>query len=242
MSRNIELAYDKKSTQTIENRAQIVQGLQQSAAERMFESPTDKVAYDEAKQSTQKFADFLMNEDKAIKALLAVENTDQNLAHHGVSVASIAVEIAKISGYKDTRNIPNIALGGLIHDVGHYMSGQNVGRPLKDFTPDELKIYYTHPSEGAKKLKDLKHMELTISQIVNEHEECINGSGFPEKAKENKLNPLSVFVQTANLFDRLVTFEKMTKAEAVKKLTLDYLGRYPLPHINALKTMVQNNA
>ncbi len=240
ISRNIEQAYDRSSKQTEENRIQIIQGVQQSAAEALFENPADKVAYDSAKQSSQKFAEYLLAEDNAVKKLLAIENTDQNLAHHGVSVASLAVSIAKETGYNDLRNLSFIALGGILHDLGHILSNQNVARSRANFTPEEIKIYQSHPVTGAEKLKDLKHMDIQITQIILQHEENVNGSGFPGKLGENKLNPMSVFVESANIFDRLVTFEKMTQLEALKTLMITFIGRYPLTHFNAIKALIKS--
>lgn len=239
MAKNIEQAYDKNSNVSIENRAHIVQGLQQSATEAVFENPEDKAAYDAAKEGSQKFIDFLAAEDKAVKSMLALDNADQSLSHHGVTVAALAVEIAKATGYKDEKNFPLMALGGLLHDIGHYVSGQNISRPLAEFSAEDLTVYKAHPSDGVKKIKDLKHMDLHVTQIIMQHEECINGSGFPEGMSENKMNPLAVFVQSANMFDRLVTFERVPKAEAVKRLiSPEFLGRFPLAHLNALKSIV----
>lgn len=239
MSRNIDMAYDKTSKQSMENRALIVQGVQQSAAEAIFENPTDQAFYTAAKEGTERFTKFLLEEDKALKSMLAIENQDQNLAHHGVTVASLSVQIAKLTGFDTSKNLPIMALGGLIHDLGHYISGQNVSKPRKDFTPEEMAIYKEHASVGAKKLKDLKHMDLHVTQIILEHEETIDGLGFPDGKVELKMNPMSVFVQSANIFDRLVTFENCTQSEAVKRLfTGEFIGKYPLSHLNALKTIV----
>ncbi|NJL24355.1 MAG: hypothetical protein HC902_03725 [Calothrix sp. SM1_5_4] len=103
-------------------------------------------------------------------------------------------------------------------------------------------MYKNHPIEGAKKLKDLKHMDLHVTQIIMEHEERVDGSGMPEGKVERDLNPLSVFVQSANMFDRLVTFERVAKKEAVKRLFTELIGRFPLPHLNALKTIVSRES
>lgn len=239
MSRNIEMAYDRKSPQSLENRAEIAHGLQQATAEAILEDPESAESYQTAKDNSQRFVQFLLQEDQAIKSLLSVENTDQNLAHHGVTVASLAVEIAKIVGGVESANYSYLALGGLIHDVGHYLSGQNVARRLTEFTPEEMSVYRSHPSTGVAKIKDLKHMDTHVIQIILQHEETINGSGFPSQLHESKLNPLSIFVQSANIYDRLVTFEKLESKEAVKCLFTEHIGKFPLSHLNALRSIVQ---
>ncbi|MCM2281235.1 MAG: HD domain-containing protein [Bdellovibrionaceae bacterium] len=241
LARNIEMGFDKNSGQSLENRSQIVQGVQQSAAEEVFENPTDQGAYSSAKSSSERFAEFLMKEDKAIHHLLALENTDQSLAHHGVTVASLAVEIAKTTGFTDTKGINFISLGGLLHDVGHHMSGLNIARPLSELSADEMKIYREHPAKAATTLKDLKHVDKQVALIIMEHEENIAGTGFPQKLTEKKIDPLSLFVQTANAVDRKMTFEKTPAAEIIKMLfTPAFLGRHPLPHLNAIKTILQS--
>jgi HD-GYP domain-containing protein (c-di-GMP phosphodiesterase class II) len=123
------------------------------------------------------------------------------------------------------KNLQFLALGGLLHDLGHFLG------------PGDLR---EHPQLAAARVKDLKHMDLHVTQIIAEHEECIDGSGYPAKMTEPLMNPLSVFVSTANLFDRLVTFEKLKRPDAVKKMFTDYLGRYPLDHVNALKALVSS--
>lgn len=239
IERNIEMAYDANSGQSMENRSQVIQGVQQAATEAVFDNPADEAVYKAAKEGTERFTQFLLAEDKAVKQLLAIENADQSLAHHGVSVATLAIEIAKVTGYADKKNLPIMALGGLLHDIGHVLSGQNVSRPLEAFTPEELALYKRHPIDGAKKLKDLKHMDLHVTQVILQHEESPDGTGFPEGLKESKTNPISVFVQTANMFDRLVTYEGLSQVDSVKKLfSAEYLGRYPLPHLNAIRSIM----
>lgn len=237
---NIEAAYDSKSSRSIETRGQIIHGLQQAAAEAVMEDPSNTEAYSSAKEGSKRFVDFILNQNQAIKGLLSVENIDQDLAHHAATVAAISVEIARRTGYGDTKNLPFLALGGLLHDLGHALSGFHAARPLSDFSVEELKIYHDHPAEGAKRLKDLKHMDLHVTQIIVEHEECINGSGFPTGLTGPKMNPLSIFVQSANLFDRLVAFEKRKAEDAIKHIFTTYLGRYPLEHLNALKAIAHS--
>ena len=101
-------------------------------------------------------------------------------------------------------------------------------------------IYLGHSTEGAKRLKDLRHMDLHVTQIIVEHEERIDGSGFPSGLTGPTMNPLSLFVQSANLFDRLVTFEKLKPEGAIKKLFTEHIGRHPLEHLNALKSIVSS--
>lgn len=238
---NTELAYDPKSGASIENRVSVIQGLQQSSAETVMEDPASAESYAIAKEGSQKFADFLLSEEKAVKSLLAIENGDQNLAAHGVSVAAMAVAIAKRIGQTDPKNVSMLTLGSMLHDLSHYQTGIPYQLPLSQMTGEQLTRYKQHPLDGARMVKDLNHFDQHVTQIILEHEELIDGSGFPHGLSEKKCNPLSVIVATANAYDRMVTFEHCKPQDTVKRLVVERIGRYPLDQLNALKAIVSES-
>lgn len=234
LTRNIERAYDGASGASLQNRAEIVQGAQQSNIEEVMENPDDVSAYNEAKEAAAKFVKFIFQEDRAFAHILNIHNADQNIAHHGVTVSTLAICLAKKLSILDPTVTQMLTLGSLLHDFGHYNSPVNLARPLKDFSPAELAAYKTHPSQGAESLKNKKHFDTTVLTIIAEHEEFIDGKGFPRGLTESKLDPLSVITATANALDRLVTFEGVPKKEAAKKLMITAVGRHPLNHIQIL--------
>ena len=67
----------------------IIQGNQQANVEEVIENPHDQYSYEQAKFGVQKFFDFLEQEQAAVRHILNIENTDQNIAHHGVNVATL---------------------------------------------------------------------------------------------------------------------------------------------------------
>ncbi len=235
MTRNIEMAYSKKAGTTLENRAEIIQGDQQSNTEAVMENPENEVTYNEAKDSAAKFADFLSSEDPStLNTILNIENVDQNIAHHGVTVSSFAVALANRLGVKDPKQLQLLTLGGLLHDFEHFHSGLNIARPIDQFTPDELKLYKTHPIAGGQKVQDKKHFDQAVINIIVQHEEYIDGKGYPNGLLENKIDPLALIVASANALDRLITFENVPKKQAVKKLMIEAVGKHPLNHIQLL--------
>lgn len=239
MQTNIEAAYDSNSNQSIANRSEVIQGLQETAAEAMFEAPQDKKTYEDTKEGMKKFVDFLTKEQDAIKNLLSFENMDQSLSHHGVSVSTLSVAIAQKINYTDPKNLNLLSLGALIHDIGHMKNNSPYATPIDKLNPEELKAYQSHVIDGASMVKDLPHLDQQVIQIIAEHHETASGDGFPLKLDQKKISPMAMIVSMANAFDRLVSFEKVPKAEAVKNFTLNNIGRYPLEHLNALKEIIK---
>lgn len=234
LQKNIEMAYDEKSGKDINARAEIVQGQQQSNTEEVFEDPGNIESYNNTKDAAGKYVQFLMSNSKAIGAVMNISNDDCNIAHHGVTVSTLSVALAQKLGIVDPKKTQLLALGALLHDFGHYESGVALNRVLSDFSKEEHLIYNNHPSLGAQKVQDKKHFDQTVINIIAQHEECIDGSGFPTGARDNQVDPLAVIVSSANALDRMITFEKTPRADAVKKLMIDQVGRHPLNHIQLL--------
>lgn len=241
MNHNLDVAYSAKAGRPMEERSQIVQGLQQNSAEEVMETPHSEASYKFAKDGAAKYVDFLLKEDKGLKSILSIENTDQSISHHGVTVSTYSVALANRLGITDPKQVQLLSLGALLHDFSIFKSELKVNRPISELTPEEQKEYYEHPRTGASIVKDLKHFDRQVLNIINEHEECVDGSGFPKKLRESQTDPLSVIVSTANALDRLITFEKVPAKDAAKKLMIDQVGRHPLNHIQILQKIVQEN-
>src|SRR6185312_2386616 len=234
LQKNIEMAYDKNSGKSLQTRSEIVQGNQQSQTEAVMENPENELVYNEAKDAAGKFVQFLSNEEAAVSHILNMNNVDQNIAHHGVTVSTLANALAKRLGLTDPKQMQLLTLGALLHDFEHFHSGLSVARPLKDFNAEELKIYKNHPMAGAQRVQDKKHFDQAILNIIAQHEEYMDGKGFPNGIPESKMAPLAVIVASCNALDRMITFEGVEKKSAVKQLMIMSVGKYPLQHIQLL--------
>ncbi len=239
MQKNIEMAYDNSSTKDISVRSEIIQGQQQSNVEEVFENPEQAEAYLNAKDAAGKYVQFLVSNSKALQAVMAIPNTDKSISHHGVSVATLSVALAQRLGQTDTKVIQLLSLGAFLHDYGHHDSPIYPRKKTSEMSVDELQLYQSHAAEGAKKVQDKKHFDQLVLRIINEHEECCDGSGYPRNLTEKQLDPASLIVSTANTMDKLMTFEGLSKDEACKQIMLKSVGKHPLDHIQKLIEVVK---
>ncbi len=240
LSKNIEMAFDKNSGKSVQNRVEIVQGIQQNNAEEVMENPENEQSYNAAKDAAGRFVNLLINEPEALERLAKIANVDQNIAHHGVTVSTLAVGLAKRLGISDPKVSQMITMGSLLHDLDHFQTQLNIARKTADFTPEEMTTYKSHPLAAARKVQDKKHFDQPVINIILQHEEFIDGKGFPQGLNESKLDPNSVIVGLCNCFDRMVVFEGMSRADATKKLMIDNVGKYPLGHIQQLSALLNS--
>lgn len=234
LERNIEMAYDKSSGKSITNRSEIIQGAQQSSAEEVMENPESIEAYNSAKGAAQKFSDFLQNEDEAFASMMAIDNVDQSIAHHGVTVSTLSTMLAKKLGMTDPKVNQMLALGALLHDFDHFKTEISLSTPFEKMDKETKDKYLAHPRAGAEAVKDKKHFDQPVINIIMQHHEQIDGNGFPQKLKEKDIDPLAVIVGACNALDRLITFEGVEKKAAHKQLMMTKVGCYPLGHLKFL--------
>lgn len=238
LQRNIETAYDSGSNKDLQTRADIIQGSQQSNAEEVFENPENEQSYGLAKDAAGKYVEFIANNTEALSAIMKIDNADKNVAHHGVTVATLSIALAQRLGVTDPKTTQLLTLGALLHDYGHHNSPLNVAQALSGMSPADKLLWSKHPIEGSQKVQDKKHFDKSVINIIAQHEETINGEG-PLKMFERDLDPLSVMVSSANAMDRLITFEGVAKTEAAKKLMIEHIGRHPLPQIQILNEIIR---
>lgn len=115
----------------------------------------------------------------------AVEMKDPYTAGHQIRTADIATAIAKEMGLpSDT--IDGIHMAGSIHDIGKLsIPTEILSKPTK-LTHLEFTLIKEHPKSGFEILKNVES-PWPLAEIVHQHHERMDGSGYPRKLKGNDI-------------------------------------------------------
>ncbi len=112
---------------------------------------------------------------------LAVEIRDPYTAGHQERVAMLACAIAKKMGLSETR-VNTIRFAGILHDIGKIRIPEAIiNRPGK-LLPLEREMIKIHPQIGYDLLKNIP-FPWPIAEIVLQHHEKLDGSGYPRGLK-----------------------------------------------------------
>ena len=115
----------------------------------------------------------------------ALEARDPYTAGHEEKVTEIAKLIAEEMGLGPGR-ITGLELAAMVHDVGKIkIPAEILSKPGK-LTDIEYEIIKTHSAVGADFLKDID-FEWPIADIVRQHHERMDGSGYPDGLKGNEI-------------------------------------------------------
>lgn len=144
----------------------------------------------ERKQEEMKLQQTLESLKKAVGTTIqvlvsALESRDPYTAGHQARVAHLACAVAEEMGL-DKERIDGIRLAGCIHDIGKLsIPAEILSKPTK-LTNLEFSLIKEHPRSGYEMLK---HVESPwpLADIVHQHHERINGSGYPGQLKGDEI-------------------------------------------------------
>ena len=109
---------------------------------------------------------------------LIIETRDPYTAGHQRGVADLAQAIARRMGLTEER-IEGIRLAALVHDLGKISTPAEILAKPTRLTEVEMSMIRIHPRSGYEILKKVE-FPWPIAQIVLQHHERIDGSGYPQ--------------------------------------------------------------
>jgi PAS domain S-box-containing protein len=116
---------------------------------------------------------------------LIVEARDPYTSGHQKRVAEISVAIAKELGLPEEQ-IQGIYFSSLIHDLGKIQVPSEILSKPGKLTRLEFELIKTHSEVGYELLKGIE-FPWPIAEIVYQHHERENGSGYPRKLKGKRI-------------------------------------------------------
>ena len=113
--------------------------------------------------------------------VMAVESRDPYTSGHQKRVSDLAQAIAVEMGLPPEQ-IEGIRLAGLVHDLGKISIPAEILSTSRKLSEIEYSLIKTHPQHGFDILKDVD-FDWPVAQIVYQHHERIDGSGYPRGLK-----------------------------------------------------------
>lgn len=130
-----------------------------------------------------------------------VEMRDPYTAGHQRRVAKLAVAIATEMGLPAER-IEGLRLAAVVHDIGKiHVPAEILASPRK-LTAAEFEIIKTHPTVGYDILKDIR-FPTPVAQIVLQHHERLDGSGYPAGLKHEQILLETLFLSVADVVEAM---------------------------------------
>ena len=162
----------------------------------------------EKKAAEQKIRDYVKQLEGAMKSTLqavanVVEAHDPYTAGHERRVGIIAADIAREMGWSE-ETCQTIQLIGLVHDIGKIsVAGEILSKPGR-LSTIEFELVKTHVENGYQILKDVE-FPLPIAEIIREHHERMDGSGYPLGLKGENILPEARILAVADVLEAMAS-------------------------------------
>jgi HD-GYP domain-containing protein (c-di-GMP phosphodiesterase class II) len=167
-------------------------------------------------------ADCLDVENEFSSYLKSLTRPSVDGHYHIFIVTLFSASISKGLNWSSRRTLESLIYAALVHDIGECILKINEF-PLDDktWTPEQKELYQQHPKEGFVFLDHFQEVSEPVKQIVYQHHEYVNGTGFPESLAGNKIYPLAKILTISNEFAHLLETRDISPVEGLKEFLGD---------------------
>jgi putative nucleotidyltransferase with HDIG domain len=165
----------------------------------------------------------LIEKENDLSSIMSVysEENPSEFAHLFLT-SFLAIIACKHLSWASERTVEIIAMGALLHDIGMIKMPDSVkSKTFSSMTDDEKAQYKEHPRIGAELLQRYKLITEPIRQIVYQHHEYVNGSGYPNGLNGIKIYPLAKVVCFSSDFATYLSELKMSPIKGLRELIKD---------------------
>jgi len=146
-------------------------------------------------------------------AVRMLEKKDVYTRGHSQRVSRYAVKTAVFLGFTG-EILDQIRLGGELHDIGKIGTRDSVLQKPGPLTPSEFEEIKKHVTEGEEILQPLRREHPLVLQIVRNHHERVDGSGFPDGLRGEAIPMVARVVAVVDAFDAMTTNRSYRKPRA----------------------------
>jgi putative two-component system response regulator len=150
------------------------------------------------------FTDDLADTEKMLLTFAEiVEAKNPYTAGHGYRVSRTAVALAVRMGLS-LEEREWVRRGALLHDIGKVGVPEEILAKLGPLTSEEKMVLNSHTYLGERICAPLASFR-PLLQIIRNHHERLDGSGYPDGLRGNQISLLTRVVSLADVYDALTT-------------------------------------
>ncbi|MCM2279516.1 MAG: HD domain-containing protein [Oligoflexia bacterium] len=122
---------------------------------------------------------------------------------HAANVSTFAVLFAMAFGRIDAELLADLALAGLLHDIGMtQLDAHLAGKAWNTFKPEEQRAYAAHVSASLELIQQFApEIPARVKTLISQHHEKFDGSGYPRKLNGFQIDDVAQLLAMADILD-----------------------------------------
>ena len=204
-------------------RAKRLQGEANKVVRHMMEDIRlgQQIQVDRLEPLVEGVVDSVFRNQDALLPLAHLKNHDNYTFEHSVSVCALLVAFGR--GMQLPREvIKELALGGLLHDVGKAKIPDSILNKPAKLSDDEFARMQGHVAQGVLLLKDNPAVGRIAMDVVGQHHERFDGTGYPRKLDGEQISLYGQMAAIVDVYDAIsserIYHKGMSPTQALKKL------------------------
>lgn len=133
-----------------------------------------------------------------------------------------------------------ITLGALLHDVGNLLIPKGILQKAKILTAEEMILIRQHCDLGVSMAKEYISDQTGID-IIRQHHERLDGSGYPQGLKNEQIPIHSKIVIVADIIDAITSYRPSRPARNIESVISELKGdakKYPQDVVDAFISLM----
>lgn len=165
--------------------------------------------------------DAMFSFPSALLPLAQVKSRDEYTFQHSVSVAALAVAFGRVLNMP-REEIRELAMGGLLHDVGKAKVPGNILNKPGKLDDAEFAVMKDHVVSTAELLGNVSGVSQIALNAAAQHHERFDGTGYPHGLKGDEISLHGQMIAIVDVYDAITSLrvyhKGMTPTDALRKL------------------------
>ncbi len=205
----------------------------------LFEHEFSESAFDRGKSIAINLLHCIQEKPSCVQALEQLKYHHDYTYYHSARVAAYATAIALQMSLNNEKDLFEITLGCLLHDLGKSGVPLAVLNKPGKLTAQEWELVRKHPELGVKMVSQAA-LSLVPIEIILHHHEREDGGGYPHNISGTELLTEVKIAGFADIFDALTSLRSYQKTRT-RFEAMDFIKNNLLDHIykDAYKAMIR---
>ncbi len=153
----------------------------------------------------------ILNSSKNIIPVKDMRVKDISLFEHSINVAIFAAFICKRLEYSQKKLVDTVT-GCILHDFGKLeITGEVAKKDIINMRPHEKREFHSYPTKGYSRLVETLNLSPITTNVILMHRENVDGSGFPNGIKGDKIDEAAKICAICDRFDEIANFHGRNK-------------------------------
>jgi putative nucleotidyltransferase with HDIG domain len=163
-----------------------------------------------------------------------------NIFKHSICVAAYSVAVGK-EMYFPRHRLELLGTAALLHDIGMCGISRLIVNKKGELTEKEIEIIQQHPRIGFEMVQNAGGFSAEIYNIILEHHERFDGTGYPKGLKNKKIHTMAKIIGICDVYNAL-TSDRPYRSRYKRTESIEFIlgsGNY-YSNYEIVKALIEN--